>query len=581
MQHHHHALFVVLSLLIAVLGSWTALDLFQRVRSHIGRAQRVWLGMAAVAMGLSIWSMHFVAMLGFDPGSAVRYDLPLTFLSLALAMVVTWAAFFAASKPGAAVPRLVIAGGAMGVGICTMHYVGMAALRSAVMLSYRPEFVAASFAIAVVASTAALFAVRREHTLAWRAVGAIGLGFAIAGMHYMAMAGLRLAPMAGTMAAAPGAPPVLLGGAVAAGVSVILLLVLLASLYDQRLNVLAALDAGRVGYWELVLPQMDFHISARGKEIFGRDPGKPLSHAEILASLSPQDRAQREAVFQSALEGLAEYDAEYRVMASDGAPRCVNIRGRVVAWRRGRPRRMAGVVLDVSDRRAAFAALAESEGRQRLLIDELNHRVKNTLATVQSIARQSAKGANSMAAFRAAFDARLVALSQTHNALTRSGWSGASLRDLLEQEFAPYASGQVRLEGEDVDLEPRQALALGMVFHELSTNAAKYGALATPEGLVSVEWRRDRGRLELSWSERGGPPVGPPTRRGFGSQLIQGSIVRELDGSVELAYDPDGFSARLSFSCPGGLPGACSDAPELAQAAPEAAERVRAPGSIG
>ena len=546
-EHQHHAIFLVLSLVVAVLGSWTALDLFRRVRSHIGQARGMWLGTAAVAMGLSIWSMHFVAMLGFDPGSPVRYDPWLTLTSLLIAIGATWGAFLAASKPGAATARLLAAGGAMGAGICLMHYVGMAALRTGVSLGHSPVFVAASFLIAVAASTAALFAARHERTLAWRAGAAAVLGFAIAGMHYTAMAGLRLTPAAGAAGPVPGLPPITLGVAVAAGAVVILLLALLASIYDQRLNVLTALDAGRVGYWELILPQMDFHISSRGKEVFGRDPDAPFTHAEVLAALGPEDRAARDTIFRSALEGEGDYNAEYCFLGADGARRWINIRGRVVARRHGRPARMAGVVVDVSDRRAAFAALSESQGRQRLLIDELNHRVKNTLATVQSIARQSAKGTDTVAAFCDAFEARLVALSQTHDTLTRGGWSGASLRDLLEQEFAPYAGGQVRLRGEDVDLEPRQTLSLGMIFHELSTNAAKYGALATPDGCVTVEWRREDRHIELLWVERGGPLVQPPTRRGFGSKLIQGSVARELDGSAELFYERDGFRARLCF----------------------------------
>ena len=546
-MHHHVSIFVVLSLLIAVLGSWTALDLFRRVRSHIGRAQRVWQGASAVAMGLSIWSMHFVAMLGFDPGAPVRYDPLLTFLSLALAVGATWGAFFAASKPGASARRLVVAGAAMGLGICLMHYVGMAALRTAASLGYRPIFVAASFAVAIVASIAALFAVRRERGLLWRIVGAVVLGLAIGGMHYTAMAGLELAPLAGPNLT-PGAPPILLGAAVASGSFMILLLALLASLYDQRLNVLSALDAGKVGYWELTLPQMDFHMSARGKEIFGRDPDKPFSHAEILAALNPEVRAARDAVFDAALQRDSDYDAEYPITTPAGDVRWVNIRGRVVAERRGQPRRLAGVVLDVSDRRAAFDALSDSQARQRVLIDELNHRVKNTLATVQSIARQSVKGAASMADFSVTFEARLLALSSTHDALTRSGWSGAPLRELVEQEFAPYAAAQVSVNGPDLELSTHQALAIGMIIHELSTNAVKYGALSRHEGHVAVSWRLAGGVLELEWTEEGGPKVRKPLRRGFGTRLIEGAVQRELGGTAELSYPATGFQALLRFA---------------------------------
>ncbi|HEX7945016.1 MAG TPA: MHYT domain-containing protein, partial [Phenylobacterium sp.] len=149
MPHTHHAIYVLLSLLVAVLGSWTALDLFRRVRTHVGRARRTWLVTAAVAMGSSIWSMHFIAMLGFDPGSPVRYDVPLTILSLALAVLTTGGAFFAAAVQGASQRQVILAGTFMGTGICLMHYVGMAALRTAVSLGYDYRLVALSFGVAV------------------------------------------------------------------------------------------------------------------------------------------------------------------------------------------------------------------------------------------------------------------------------------------------------------------------------------------------------------------------------------------------------------------------------------------------
>ncbi|MBJ7413467.1 MAG: hypothetical protein JHD15_24360, partial [Phenylobacterium sp.] len=122
MPHHHHPLFVILSLVVAVLGSWTALDLFRRVRWHIGRTRQVWLGTAAVAMGASIWSMHFIAMLGFDPGSAVSYDPALTLVSFALAVGATWGAFFSAARERSGGALVMLAGAFMGAGICLMHY---------------------------------------------------------------------------------------------------------------------------------------------------------------------------------------------------------------------------------------------------------------------------------------------------------------------------------------------------------------------------------------------------------------------------------------------------------------------------
>jgi PAS domain S-box-containing protein len=192
-----------------------------------------------------------------------------------------------------------------------------------------------------------------------------------------------------------------------------------------------------------------------------------------------------------------------------------------------------------------------AQEQERLLINELNHRVKNTLATVQAIASQTLRQGMDPAAFAAAFQARVTALSQTHNILTDTQWQGANLRKLLEQELSPYDPGSVILAGEDVRLAPRTALSLGLVFHELSTNAAKYGALSQPGGQVRVSWTTEPTAggciLQLEWSESGGPAAGPPTRRGFGSRLVERSIRGELDGELHQAFRTEGLTCTIKI----------------------------------
>ncbi|MBC7668502.1 sensor histidine kinase [Caulobacter sp. DWR2-3-1b2] len=187
---------------------------------------------------------------------------------------------------------------------------------------------------------------------------------------------------------------------------------------------------------------------------------------------------------------------------------------------------------DISDQ-------VQAQDQQRLLLDELNHRVKNTLATVQAISQQTLRGASDPAAFAKAFEARLLALSQTHNALTDGQWSGAGLRQILNLELLPHGAERVSLDGPDAHLPARTALSLGMVFHELTTNAAKYGALAQ-DGRLSVHWQGEGDGLAFTWHEAGGPTVAPPTRRGFGSRLIERSITSELRGRFAIDYRPEG-----------------------------------------
>lgn len=187
--------------------------------------------------------------------------------------------------------------------------------------------------------------------------------------------------------------------------------------------------------------------------------------------------------------------------------------------------------------------------RQVTLLHELNHRVKNTLATVQALARQSSRGGEAPGE---RLEARILSLSKTHDLLTRDEWSGAALAELLENELSPYQAGSdhITLDGPEVALPPRHVLAIGMTVHELTTNAAKYGALSVPEGRVRVDWsvaQTEAGvsRLRLTWRESGGPPVVTPTRSGFGTRLIAGGVRRELAGEIDLAFEAGGLCCRL------------------------------------
>ena len=195
--------------------------------------------------------------------------------------------------------------------------------------------------------------------------------------------------------------------------------------------------------------------------------------------------------------------------------------------------------------------------RQRLMIDELNHRVKNTLATVQSIAMQTARTHLDPASFAEAFQARLMALSHTHDLLTRSHWEGAELRAILEHETQVHGPQRVLLNGPALALTPATALSLGMIFHELATNAAKFGALSVVEGRVMVDWTitgTNTRMLNLTWREVDGPPIEIPSRRGFGSRLIERSVRHDLAGNIELRYPSEGLEATISIPLDRGDP---------------------------
>lgn len=199
--------------------------------------------------------------------------------------------------------------------------------------------------------------------------------------------------------------------------------------------------------------------------------------------------------------------------------------------------------VDISERKLA-------EEHRELLIRELSHRVKNTLATIQSIAGQSARAADTMDDFRASFSARLRAIAASHDLLVEFDHDVVPVEALVRGQVLQYAASeeQLSVEGKQIDLPGDVAHALGLVLHELATNAAKYGALSSESGIVRVSWTvevdRATPRLFLEWRERGGPKVEPPTRRGFGSRLIERSLATSGDNAV-MQYDPQGLSCDI------------------------------------
>jgi two-component system, chemotaxis family, CheB/CheR fusion protein len=205
--------------------------------------------------------------------------------------------------------------------------------------------------------------------------------------------------------------------------------------------------------------------------------------------------------------------------------------------------------VDISERR-------RSSDQRTVLIQELNHRVKNSLATVQSIAAQSFRYTETREAFQQTFEARLMALAKTHDLLTKSDWETASLRELLIAELEPYGgteSSRFTFNGPDVQLTSAVVLALGLVFHELATNAVKYGALSVPSGSIEITWNIDpvEDRLRWHWIETGGPAVKKPTRKGMGSRVIEKGLLHEFGGGAWIDFRPSGVQCSIDIPLPG------------------------------
>ncbi|WP_265519817.1 PAS domain S-box protein [Nitratireductor luteus] len=312
---------------------------------------------------------------------------------------------------------------------------------------------------------------------------------------------------------------------------------------EQRLQM--ALEAGGMGAWEWEVASGKVNWSPTLEAIHGLEPGTfGGTFEDFKRDIHPDDIAAVTAAIEVAAHEREPYHAIYRAVLPDGSLRWLETFGRCVEDHDGSLKKLTGICMDITQRKAA-------EAQREIMIAELSHRVKNALATVVSIARQSfSKDADPRHAYRS-FEARIRALAQTHGRLAEAQWAGVVLKTILDDELAPYRHEDgvnVRLNGPSVSLPPKPALALGMAFHELATNAAKYGAFSVKDGCVEVNWKFEGEQLRITWAERNGPEVAPPTKTGFGRLLLERVLAADFNGKVDVTYGREGV--RCAFTVP-------------------------------
>jgi PAS domain S-box-containing protein len=320
---------------------------------------------------------------------------------------------------------------------------------------------------------------------------------------------------------------------------------------EQRYS--TALVAGRMGTWETDLVARTRIWTKEGMALFGLTLADGRGHVggdddEYRSALHPDDRHLMEK-FHELADKQDSFTSEYRVVRPDGTMLWLRGRGQVtVRAPDGKAERMVSIVTDVTDRKAA-------EDHIQFLMHEISHRSKNLLMVIQSIARRTARTAGTMEEFENRFERRLQGLAASHDVLVRENWHGAPLADLVRQQLVPFAeiqSSRFEIAGPDVVITAEAAQAIGLAIHELATNAIKYGALSEASGKVSVSWMLDGeadapGPLLLSWIEQGGPPVSPPSRKGFGHVVIGEMVERSLNGKVAVEFASEGLRWRVSI----------------------------------
>ncbi|RAK54557.1 hypothetical protein DJ017_08490 [Phenylobacterium soli] len=308
---------------------------------------------------------------------------------------------------------------------------------------------------------------------------------------------------------------------------------------EERQRLKVAMEATHLGLWEYRIAEDRVIWDRRMRDLYGVPAEGAIDFALYSSRLHPEDAEAAHAAYRAALAG--HNGGAYTTVHRTREGRSLRSSGQVLFDDCGRAVRVLGTTLDIT-------AEVQAREQERLLLAELNHRVKNNLATVQSIAVQTGRVSPDLPTFLDTFEGRLVSLARTHDVLTARAWSSAGLAEIVGRELQGFG-GRVSLSGPDVALPSGAALAMGLVLHELATNAAKHGALSA-DGAIAVDWRVEGREVCLAWTERGGPPARQPTRTGFGTRLISKLARGDLKGRAAFDYAAEGLRFTLVFPRP-------------------------------
>ena len=330
-----------------------------------------------------------------------------------------------------------------------------------------------------------------------------------------------------------------------------------AKLHEAEERAELALEAAEMGIWDYDLVADVCHFDPRAQKMYNL-PSDSLDHEGVASAVHPDDTGPMFDAIRTASDpaGDGRYDIDYRIAQADGQYRWIRAWGRARFEGEGADRRavrIVGASRDVTFEKAADAALRKSERHANTLLAELQHRVRNTLAVVRSIARRTSESSTSAEDMLAHFQGRLDAFSRLQAALTRSPGEKIGLKLLVEDELIAHATkegDQVKISGPDVGLEPKIAERVSLAIHELTTNAVKHGALTNGSGHISIEWDRQRSgngdELVLRWIESGLEIADPEIKReGFGMELLRRSLPYDLDGQTAVKLEPTGLHFEM------------------------------------